>query len=88
MRIAALFVVCGLFAPSAFAQVHCAADIDGYKIHTVYVMGTSYKAVAWAYKHLSDESCLTPVTSMDKADAILELVFPKEDLRRVLLKAR
>jgi hypothetical protein len=77
MKIAALFVVCGLFAPSAFAQAHCTADIDGYKIHTVYVMGTSYKAVAWAYKHLSDESCLTPVTSMDKADAILELVLPE-----------
>ncbi len=55
----------------------CEANTNGFKIHSVYVTGTSYKAVEWAYKHLSEESCLTPVTSLAKADAILELVMPQ-----------
>jgi hypothetical protein len=51
----------------------CEANINGFKIHKVYVMGPQYNSVAWAYKHLADETCLTPVTDLQKADAILEL---------------
>jgi len=60
----------------AFAQTPCQANINGFKISRVYVTGTSYNAVAWAYKNLSRESCLTPVTNLAHADAILDLVSP------------
>lgn len=76
LRISAVVLAFLLASSTAVAQTPCVANIDGFKIHTVYVTGTSYNAVAWAYKHLSEESCLTPVTSLDNADAILELVRP------------
>jgi|GEM_PF-5266870 len=63
----------------ALAQTECVADVNGYKIRTVYVAGTHYNAVVWAYKHLSDESCLTPVLDPAKADAILDLYDPLAD---------
>jgi hypothetical protein len=55
------------------AQVKCEANINGFKIHTVYIMGDQYNGVVWAYKHLSEETCLTPTTDLSKADAILEV---------------
>jgi hypothetical protein len=55
------------------AQVKCEANISGFKIRTVYIMGDQYNGVAWAYKHLSEETCLTPTTDLSKADAILEV---------------
>ncbi len=54
----------------------CEANINGFKIHSVYVMGRHYNAVVWAYKHLAEWTCLTPVLDPTKADAILELYSP------------
>ncbi len=59
------------------ALTKCQASVNGYKIKTVYVTGEHYSAVVWAYKHLSDETCLTPVTNPAKADAILDLPAPE-----------
>ena len=58
---------------SVFAQSKCEASIHGFKIRNVYVMGGQYNGVAWAYKHLAEETCLTPVTDVSKADAILDI---------------
>lgn len=55
------------------SNVKCEASIDGTKIHNIYIMGEQYEAVAWAYKHISQETCMTPVTDVSKADAILEV---------------
>jgi hypothetical protein len=55
------------------AQVRCEANINGFKIHTVYIMGDQYNGVVWAYKHIAEETCLTPATDLGKADAILEV---------------
>src|ERR1035438_7201856 len=55
------------------AQVRCEANINGFKIHTVYIMGDQYNGVVWAYKHIAEETCLTPTTDVSKADAILEV---------------
>lgn len=55
------------------AEVKCEADINGFKIRTVYIMGDQYNGVAWAYKHIAEETCLTPTTDLGKADAILEI---------------
>src|SRR5260370_33977833 len=60
----------------AHTQIKCEANINGFKIHNVYIMGDQYNGVAWAYKHLSEETCLTPVTDISKADAILEVYSP------------
>lgn len=51
----------------------CEASINGAKIQKVYIIGDQYEAVLWAYKHLAEETCLTPTTDPGKADAILEL---------------
>ena len=61
------------FAGVSRAQVRCEASINGFKIHTVYIMGDQYNGVAWAYKHIAEETCLTPTTDLSKADAILEV---------------
>ena len=64
-----------LLAPGGImAQAKCEANIHGFKIHAVYVMGSQPNGVAWAYKHISEETCLTPVTDPSKADAILVLL--------------
>jgi len=54
-------------------HVKCEASVNGFKIHTVYIMGDQYNGVVWAYKHVSEETCLTPTTDPSKADAILEV---------------
>jgi hypothetical protein len=61
------------FAAISHAEVKCEANINGFKIHTVYIMGDQYNGVAWAYKHIAEETCLTPTTDVSKADAILEV---------------
>jgi hypothetical protein len=61
-------------AAQAHALAKCEANVNGYRISTVYVAGNHYNGVVWAYKHLSEETCLTPVTDPSKADAILEIV--------------
>jgi len=76
---AAVLLIAVSCTPFALAQTKCEASLNGYRIHNVYIAGSSYNAVAWAYNHLSEESCLTPVTSVDKADAILELSRPDHD---------
>ena len=58
------------------AQTLCQASINSFNVHTVYITGDQYNAVAWGYKHLSEESCLTPVQDISKADAILDLYNP------------
>ena len=68
----AVLMMFGLAAIS-HAQVRCEANINGFKIHTVYIMGDQYNGVAWAYKHIAEETCLTPTTDINKADAILEV---------------
>lgn len=55
------------------AQVKCEANVNGFRIHTVYIMGDQYNGVVWAYKHIAEETCLTPTTDPGKADAILEV---------------
>jgi hypothetical protein len=54
-------------------NVKCEASINGFKIRTVYIMGDQYNGVVWAYKHIAEETCLTPTTDLSKADAILEV---------------
>jgi hypothetical protein len=51
----------------------CEASVNGTKIRNIYIMGDQYEAVAWAYKHISQETCMTPTTDVSKADAILEV---------------
>jgi hypothetical protein len=51
----------------------CEASLHGFEISTVYVVGHQYNAVAWAYKHIAEATCLTPVLDPAKADAILDL---------------
>jgi hypothetical protein len=58
----------------ASAQTKCEASLNGYRIRTVYITGNQFNAVVWAYKHLSDETCMTPTTDPAAADAILETV--------------
>ena len=71
------FVLAGLLvfgcAVLSYAEVKCEANINGFKIHTVYIMGGQYNGVVWAYKHIAEETCLTPSTDLSKADAILEV---------------
>jgi hypothetical protein len=59
---------------SAQVQVKCEANVNGYRIKTVYITGSQYNSVVWAYKHIGEATCLTPVTDAAKADAILEVV--------------
>jgi hypothetical protein len=75
MRLKLLMVAIAFLtiSASASAQVKCDASIGGQKIHSVYIMGEQYNGVAWAYKHIAEETCLTPTTDISKADAILEL---------------
>lgn len=54
----------------------CNATIGGKPIHSVYIVGTDTSAVAWAYKNLTDDGCINPVTDARKADAILNLTIP------------
>jgi hypothetical protein len=61
------------FAILSYAQIKCQANINGFKIRTVYIMGDQYNGVVWAYKHIAEETCLTPTTDLSKADAILEV---------------
>jgi hypothetical protein len=63
-----------LAASSAHGQVKCEASIEGFKIHNVYIVGSWYSGVAWAYKHIGEETCMNPVTDPSKADAILEII--------------
>src|ERR1035437_6830275 len=71
-----------LLAPAVHAQTKCEANINGFKIRTVYIMGDQYNGVNWAYKHIGEETCLTPVTDPSKADAILELYDRNAELRQ------
>ena len=73
MKMRMLIAFALLLATAAHAQVKCEASINGFKIHTVYVVGRQYSAVAWAYKHIAEATCLTPVLDPAKADAILDL---------------
>jgi len=54
-------------------RVKCGASINGFQIKTVYITGNHFPGVAWAYKHIADATCLTPVTDPAKADAVLEI---------------
>jgi len=71
------FVLVGLlvfgFAVLSRGQIKCEANINGFEIHTVYIMGDQYNGVVWAYEHIGEETCLTPTTDLSKADAILEV---------------
>jgi hypothetical protein len=62
-----------LTAAETKAPVKCEANVNGFKIHNVYIMGDQYNGVVWAYKHIGEATCLTPTTDLDKADAILEI---------------
>lgn len=64
------------FAQLAFAQTKCEANISGFKIRNIYITGDHYNGVVWAYKHIAENTCLTPVQDIAKADAILELYDP------------
>lgn len=75
-NLAKVLLVTGAVSGSCLHAQKCEANLNGFRIHNIYIAGTSYNAVSWAYKHISEESCLTPVTSLDKADAILELSRP------------
>lgn len=71
------FVFAALIAilcASATAQTQCEASLYGFRIHRVYVVGTQYNGVVWAYKHLAEATCITPVLNPSQADAILEIV--------------
>ena len=68
--------VLALFSSLASAQTKCEANINGYKIKTIYITGDHYNAVVWAYKHLAENTCLTPVQDITKADAVLDLYDP------------
>lgn len=67
---AALAALC---CATASAQTKCEANLHGFKIGTVYIVGRQYNAVVWAYKHLAESTCLTPTLNPAKADAILDL---------------
>ena len=43
----------------------CEANINGFKIHTVYIMGDQYNGVVWAYEHIGEETCLTPTNDIN-----------------------
>jgi hypothetical protein len=60
-------------AAAAQAPIKCEALINGYKVHSVYIIGTHFNGVVWAYKHIGEATCLTPVTDATKADAILDI---------------
>jgi hypothetical protein len=51
----------------------CEASINGLRIHNIFIVGNQYEGVAWAYKHISQETCLTPTTDVSKADAVLDI---------------
>jgi hypothetical protein len=70
---ALMLVVSAMAMGQTTQNVKCEANINGFKIHNVYIMGDQYNGVVWAYKHIAEETCLTPVTDLGKADAILEL---------------
>jgi hypothetical protein len=72
-----LFVAALTVAPgvsSAQTHVKCLASIDNFKIKTVYITGSQFNGVVWAYRHIAEETCLTPTLDPAKADAILEIV--------------
>lgn len=71
---AVLLVAVAVSGSSLHAQKKCEAVLNGYRIRTIYVTGPQLNSVFWAYKHLSESTCMTPVTDPAKADAILELV--------------
>lgn len=70
---AVILCVAPLFA-SAQSKTKCESNINGFKIKTVYITGNHYNGVIWAYKHIAEATCLTPVTDPTKADAILEVI--------------
>ena len=72
-RLFAVLLLWSALAAAGYSQTKCEANINGFKIHRVYVMGDQYNGVVWAYRHLSESTCLTPVTSIENADAILEV---------------
>jgi len=55
------------------SKAKCEASINGAKIRNIYIMGNQYEGVAWAYKHISQETCMTPTTDISKADAVLDI---------------
>lgn len=69
-----VFVATALCCASGWAGTRCEANLNGFRIHNVYIVGSQYNGVAWAYKHIADATCLTPVIDPSKADAILEIV--------------
>ena len=66
---------CLLLAAGSLAaqSVKCEANISGFKIHKVYVIGDQFEGLKWAYHHLSEFTCLTPTLRPEGADAILEV---------------
>lgn len=62
-----------LTAVPAHAATKCEANLHGFRIRNVYVSGSQYNGVVWAYKHLSEATCMTPVEDPAKADAILDI---------------
>jgi hypothetical protein len=68
-----MLMVSALALGQAPQHVKCEASVNGFKIHAVYIMGDQYNGVVWAYKHLAEETCLIPTTSLSNADAILEV---------------
>ena len=76
MKLRLLLILACISPVSLLAQerVKCEANVNGFKIHTVYIIGSQPNGVAWAYKHIGEATCLTPVTDPTKADAILEIV--------------
>lgn len=73
IRAAYLLALLLPFTMAAQSQQKCEASINGYRIHTVYITGSHYNGVVWAYKHLGEETCLIPVEDATKADAILDI---------------
>lgn len=81
-RIFSLCLLMLSLAPCLHGQVKCVANVNGFTIRNVYIVGTQYNAVVWAYKHLSENTCLTPVQDPGRADAILQLYNPVADARQ------
>jgi len=73
MKMRMLIAFALLLVTTAHAQVKCEADLHGFKIHAIYIVGSQSNAVVWAYKHIAEATCLTPTLDPSKADAILDL---------------
>jgi hypothetical protein len=72
-QILILATLAAAFTSTALHAEKCEANINGFKIHNVFIAGDHRNGVIWAYKHLAEETCLTPTTNLSEADAILEV---------------